>query len=117
MSDQQPLQRPLRVKSKYKWMEGKEFPVDDQGTKKLLRDCTEDERQFIVDSGYDNIFAREQPRNRRYRVEVNDGPGTMRHAQRDRAWPESLRSAGEIDEQTRENTDNEKLPGFTAHPS
>lgn len=65
MSDRQPLQRPLRVKSKYKWMEGKEFPVDDQDTKKLLRDCTEQERQFIVDSGSDNIFAREQPRNRR----------------------------------------------------
>jgi hypothetical protein len=68
MSDRQPLQRPLRVKSKYKWLEGKEFPVDDQGTKKLLRDCTEEERQFIVDSGSDNIFAREQPRN--YRAEA-----------------------------------------------
>jgi hypothetical protein len=112
MNERRPLERPLRVKSKYKWLEGKEFPVDDQGTQKMLRDCTEEERQFIVDSGSDNIFAREQPRNyraeafaraREYRVEANDGPGTMRHAQRDRAWPESLRSAGEIDEQTREN--------------
>jgi hypothetical protein len=47
---------------------------------------------------------RSQPKPSEYRVEVNDGPGTMRHAQRDKAWPESLRSAGEIDEQTRENT-------------
>src|SRR5258705_12078940 len=62
------IERPLRVKSKYKWLEGKEFPVDELGTKKLLRDCTEQERQFIVDSGSDNIFAREQPRN--YRAEA-----------------------------------------------
>jgi hypothetical protein len=66
--DRQPLERPLRLKSKYKWMENREFPVDDQGTKKLLRDCTEEDRQFIVDSGSDNIFAREQPRN--YRAEA-----------------------------------------------
>ena len=57
MSDRQPLQRPLRVKSRYKWLEGKEFPVDYQGTKKLLRDCTEQERQFIVDSGSDNTSS------------------------------------------------------------
>jgi hypothetical protein len=68
MSDRQPLERPLRVKSKYKWLEGKEFPVDELGTKKLLRDCTEEDRQFILEAGSDNIFAREQPRN--YRAEA-----------------------------------------------
>jgi hypothetical protein len=68
MNERRPLERPLRVKSKYKWLEDKEFQVDDRGTKKLLRDCTEEERQFIVDSESDNIFAREQPRN--YRAEA-----------------------------------------------
>jgi hypothetical protein len=42
---------------------------------------------------------------REYRIERDDGPGTLRHALRNRAWPESARSAGEINEQTRENTE------------
>jgi hypothetical protein len=61
--DRRPLARPLRLKSKNKWMENKEFPVDAQGTKKPLRDCTQAERRFIADSGWENIFAREQPRD------------------------------------------------------
>jgi hypothetical protein len=61
--DRRPLERPLRLKSKNKWMEDKEFPADAQGTKKLLRDCTQAEKRFIAESGWENIFAREQPRN------------------------------------------------------
>ena len=55
-----PLQRPLRLTSKTRWMEGRQFTVDDQDTRKVLRDCTEDERQYILESGFD-IFARVAP--------------------------------------------------------
>jgi hypothetical protein len=63
MTDEYPLARPLRLKSKYRGMEGEPFTVDDQGTKKLFRDCTEEDKQFIVDSGSERFFAQEQPRS------------------------------------------------------
>jgi hypothetical protein len=55
-----------------------------------------------------------QPRE--YRVEISDGPSTLRHAlKRPEGEPAqmSLRSGGEIGEQTRENTDNDQ-PDFVA---
>jgi hypothetical protein len=61
-AERRPLERPLRLPSRNKWMEGKEFTVDDHGTQKVLRHCTEGERQYILESGWD-IFAREAPRN------------------------------------------------------
>jgi hypothetical protein len=58
----QPLERPLRLTSKNKWMEDKVFTIDEQGTQKVLRGCTEEERQYVLESGWD-IFARTVPRN------------------------------------------------------
>jgi hypothetical protein len=58
-----PPERPLRLKSRFKGLEGEEFRVDDQGTKKVFRDCIEEEKQSLFDSGFDRFFAREQPRN------------------------------------------------------
>ncbi|MGO9071794.1 hypothetical protein [Mycobacterium sp.] len=45
---------------------------------------------------------------REFRVEVNDGPGTIRHALKrddgEHGAPESLRNAAQINEQTHDNT-------------